>query len=83
MDNTDWMVVCETCKHSTEDLIGIDKCRKASCMEVSPEGVKMYRTVTVDDALKDFRANNGGKCPHYERRLIYRICDLFDKGGKQ
>ena len=83
MNNTDWAVVCETCKHSKEDLIGIDNCRKASYKEVSPEGVKMYRDVTVDDALKSFRVNNGGKCPHYKRRLIYRICDLFDKGGEQ
>lgn len=79
MNNTDWMVVCETCKHSTEDLIGIDKCNKASCIEVSPEGVKMCRTVTVDDALRSFRQANGGRCPHYSKRLICKIFELFSK----
>lgn len=71
--------VCDSCKHSKDNYTGGDTCKKATITKVAPEGVKTYRLVTVEDALRNFRQANGGKCPHYRKRLICKICELFSK----
>lgn len=75
----EYIGVCDTCKHSKEDIMGHSSCAKARIVKVSPEGAKLYRDVATDDALRNFRQENKGKCPHYRKRLICKICELFIK----
>lgn len=75
----EYIGVCDTCKHSKDDILGHSRCVKARITKVSPEGVKLYRDVVPEDALRNFRQANGGKCPHYRKRLICKICELFIK----
>lgn len=69
--------VCGTCKYSRDDVMGHSSCVKARIVKVSPEGAKLYRDVATDEALRDFRRENGGKCPHYRKSLICKICEFF------
>lgn len=73
------MSVCDSCKHSKFNDTGEDTCKKATIVKVSPEGVKTYRIISVYDAIRNFRQANGGRCPHYSKRLICKICELFNK----
>lgn len=73
------MFVCDSCKHSKDNYPGSDICKKATITKVSPEGAKTYRLIPVEDAIKNFRQANGGRCPHYRKRLICRICGLLSK----
>lgn len=75
----EYIGVCDTCKYSRDDVLGYSGCVKARIIKVAPEGAKLYRDVATEDALRNFRQENGGKCPHYRKRLICRICELFRK----
>lgn len=71
--------VCDTCKYSRDDILGDSSCVKARLLKVSPEGARLYRDVSTEYALRDFRRENGGRCPHYRKRLICKICEFFIK----
>ena len=73
------LFVCDSCKYSKDNYPGDDICKKATITKVAPEGIKTYRLVPAEDALRNFRHDNGGKCPHYSKRLICKICELFRK----
>lgn len=75
----EYIGVCDTCKYGRDDILGHSSCVKARIVKVSPEGAKLYRDVATDEALRNFRHENGGRCPHYRKRLISKICELFIK----
>ena len=68
----DSFVVCENCKWASiswDDLYSV--CLKAEKTEQFPEGITEERYKVTYAALTEFRANNNGKCPYFEKRLSF------------
>ena len=67
----DSAVVCERCKHkrSAADCYETPICSKSVRVEKKPEGVTAtYYRITFY-ALEQFRAENNGRCPHFEENF--------------
>lgn len=82
----DSAVVCEICKHkrSADDCYETPICSKNVRVKKTPEGVtETYCRITWY-ALEQFRAENNGRCPHFEEKFSIAkfVKAMLKRGGR-
>lgn len=85
--SNDSAVVCERCKHkrSADDYYETPICSKRVSVKKTPEGItETYFRITLY-ALDEFRAENNGRCPHFEEKFSIAkfVKSLFKRGKKR
>ena len=61
---------CWKCRYEESGDWG-DTCAKSRKVSLTPEGVPEEQSVSTFDALKQFRLENNGRCPHFRKRFLF------------
>ena len=81
-DFEDSFCVCARCKWERSTFDDNTVCNKRMRMNTTPHGVsEIYYRVTWQ-ALKEFRAENNGRCPYFEEKFSWSgfIRSIFKRG---